>query len=84
MSTRRPASVPTRPPTMPVRLLDRHDASHFARSERCVLCGSTTPLRSHDGEPVHKTCAESWNAEHPGEIRFVSDPLKSGKGRDHA
>ncbi|GHI22870.1 hypothetical protein Shyd_42410 [Streptomyces hydrogenans] len=49
-----------------------------------MLCRKTTPLRSHAGEAVHKTCVELWNAEHPGETRFVSDPPKGGKGKDHA
>lgn len=84
MSTRRPTPAPPEPPAVPVRLLDWRDASHFAWPERCVLCREFTPLRSHDGEPVHKTCAESWNAANPGAARFVSDPPKSGKGKDHA
>lgn len=46
-----------------------------------MLCGRPTPLRSHQGESVHKTCAETWNAEHPFEVRFVSDaPVRR---RDH-
>lgn len=49
-----------------------------------MLCRKTTPLRSHAGEAVHKTCAELWNARNPGETRFVSDPPKSGKSNDHA
>ncbi|MFJ6250661.1 MULTISPECIES: hypothetical protein [unclassified Streptomyces] len=84
MSTRRPAPAPTGPPTAPVRLLDWRDARHYARPERYVLCQRTTPLRSHDGEPVHNTCAENWNAEHAGEAQFISDLPKSGKGNDHA
>ncbi|MGW5679314.1 hypothetical protein ACWEV4_30255 [Streptomyces sp. NPDC003860] len=85
MSTRRrPAPAPPEPPVVPVQLLDWHDGRHFAWPEQCVLCRKTTPLRSHDGEAVHKTCAELWNAAHPGETRFVSDPPKSGKSKDHA
>ncbi|MFD5473343.1 hypothetical protein [Streptomyces sp. NPDC127105] len=85
MSTRRrPAPAPPEPPAVPVQLLDWRDGRHFAWPERCVLCRKTTPLRSHDGEAVHKTCAELWNARNPGETRFVSDPPKSGKSKDHA
>lgn len=84
MTTRRPTPAPPEPPAVPIRLLDWRDASHFARPERCVLCRQFTPLRSHDGEPVHKTCAESWNAANPGAARFVSDPPKNGKDKDHA
>ncbi|WP_432089141.1 hypothetical protein [Streptomyces sp. bgisy095] len=85
MSTRRPAPAPTGPPTAPARLLDWRDAWHYTRPERCVLCQKTTPLRSHNDELVHKTCAETWNADHPGETRFLSDSPKSGgKGNDHA
>ncbi|MFE7948227.1 hypothetical protein [Streptomyces sp. NPDC057426] len=49
-----------------------------------VLCGTTTPLRSHTSEPVRKTCAEAWNAENPGEARFVSDPPKGWRSDGHA
>ncbi|GAA2947549.1 MULTISPECIES: hypothetical protein [Streptomyces] len=85
MSTRRrPAPAPPEPPAVTVQLLDWHDGRHFAWPERCVLCRKTTPLRSHAGEAVHKTCAELWNARNPGETRFVSDPPKSGKSKDHA
>ncbi|GAA2426418.1 hypothetical protein GCM10010255_80920 [Streptomyces coeruleofuscus] len=49
-----------------------------------MLCGTTTPLRSHAKEPVHKACAVLWNSRHPGELRFVSDPPKGGGTTDHA
>ncbi|MEU2287861.1 hypothetical protein ABZ614_39160 [Streptomyces sp. NPDC013178] len=68
-------------------LLVWRDGAHFDRfSDRpCVLCGGSTPLRSHKREPVHKVCAESWNEANPGETRFVSDaqPRRSD-GDDHA
>ncbi|MEU0374750.1 hypothetical protein ABZ070_31980 [Streptomyces sp. NPDC006283] len=54
-------------------LLDWRHHSHYRREAPCTLCGAPTPLRSHDGEPVHKTCAEDWNADHPSAVRFVSD-----------
>lgn len=55
--------------------LDWRAAAHYdARGDRpCVLCSRPTPLRSHRREPVHKVCAEFWQAAHPEEIRFVSD-----------
>ncbi|MFE3770867.1 hypothetical protein [Streptomyces sp. NPDC059122] len=81
---RRPAPAPPEPPAVPVRLLDWRDGAHFAWPEPCVLCRKTTPLRSHAGEAVHKTCAELWNTRNPGETRFVSDPPKGGKSKDHA
>ncbi|MFE5886898.1 hypothetical protein [Streptomyces hydrogenans] len=81
---RRPAPALPEPPAAPVPLLDWRDGAHFAWHERCVLCRKTTPLRSHAGEAVHKTCAELWNVRNPGETRFVSDPPKGGKGKDHA
>ncbi|MEW5627225.1 hypothetical protein AB1388_11730 [Streptomyces hydrogenans] len=85
MSTRRrPAPAPPEPPAAPVPLLDWRDGAHFAWPERCVLCQRTAPLRSHAGEAVHKTCAELWNARNPGETRFVSDPPKGGKDKDHS
>ncbi|WP_423361473.1 hypothetical protein OH810_30735 (plasmid) [Streptomyces albidoflavus] len=66
-------------------LLDWRAADHFGRSAPCVLCGRPTPLRSHQGESVHKTCAETWNAEHPFEVRFVSDaPVRRRDNDAHA
>lgn len=55
--------------------LDWRDPRHFDHSgdRPCVLCGTLTPLRSHQGEAAHKTCAERWAAAHPGDGRFVSD-----------
>ncbi|MGK5628562.1 hypothetical protein [Streptomyces sp. URMC 123] len=79
-------AVPTPPetPAAPLQLLDWRHHSHFGRPAPCVLCGTTTPLRSHANEPVHKVCAESWNAAHPGEMRFVCDPPQGGGATDHA
>lgn len=68
----------------PVQLLNWRHYAHFGPPAPCVLCGTTTPLRSHAKEPVHKVCAEFWNAAHPGEMRFVSDPPKGGGTTDHA
>lgn len=57
------------------QLLQWRDSYHFDRRGDlpCALCGGDTPMRSHQGEPVHKVCAEAWNEAHPGEPRFVSD-----------
>ncbi|MER7577469.1 hypothetical protein [Streptomyces sp. NPDC126514] len=45
-------------------------------------------MRSHYGEPVHKTCAEAWIAAHPREARlgrFASDvQRKRTRDDDHA
>ncbi|MFE7429085.1 hypothetical protein [Streptomyces sp. NPDC057545] len=45
-------------------------------------------MRSHSGEPAHKTCAESWIAANPTEARlgrFASDiQLRSRHDDDHA
>jgi hypothetical protein len=69
-------------------LLDWRDGSHFRWDAPCTLCGKPTPLRSHTGEPVHKTCAEAWIAANPAEAllgRFVSDPqAKRRTDDDHA
>jgi hypothetical protein len=58
-----------------VGLLDWRDARHFDRTgdRPCVLCHKPTPLRSHDGEAVHKVCAELWMNTHPDATRFHSD-----------
>ncbi|MER7042720.1 hypothetical protein [Streptomyces microflavus] len=71
-------------------LLGWRDASHFDRwqDRPCTLCDHLTPMRSHAGEPVHKSCAETWIAAHPTEARlgrFASD-VQAGRrrGDDHA
>ncbi|MEU0669234.1 hypothetical protein ABZ508_12670 [Streptomyces lavendulocolor] len=78
--------MPTPPeqPVPPVQLLNRRRSSHFGPPAPCVLCGTTTPLRSHAKEPDHKICAELWNAAYRGETGFVSDPPKGGQATDHA
>lgn len=63
---------------VPGGLLDWHDGRHFdgRQDQPCALCGIPTPMRSHDGEPVHKACAEQWIAANPTEARlgrFASD-----------
>ncbi|MFB7896119.1 DUF4031 domain-containing protein [Streptomyces xiamenensis] len=64
-----------RPAAQAAIALDWGDRSHFDHSgdKPCVLCPKLTPLRSHRGEAVHKTCAETWLSQHPGDTRFVSD-----------
>ncbi|MFI1973711.1 hypothetical protein [Streptomyces wedmorensis] len=61
-----------------VPCLDWGDSAHFdhTRDRPCCLCGRPTPMRSHAAEPVHKVCAEAWNAAHPGEPRRHSKPVK--------
>ncbi|WP_257136967.1 hypothetical protein [Streptomyces sp. gb14] len=51
----------------PGGLLDGRDASHFDRwqDRPCALCDQPSPMRSHTGEPVHKSCAEAWIAASP-------------------
>lgn len=66
----------------PPPLLDWRDGRHFTSPAPCVLCRTATPLRSHTGEAVHKTCAEAWNAANPGEARFVSDAQPQRKRDD--
>lgn len=43
----------------PGGLLNWRNARHFDRWQDlpCVLCDKPTPMQSHHGEPVHKTCA---------------------------
>ncbi|MFI0012517.1 hypothetical protein [Streptomyces globisporus] len=74
----------------PGNLLDWRDASHFDRwqDRPCAPCDQPTPMRSHTGEPAHKSCAEARIAANPTEARlgrFVSD-AQSGRrrGDDHA
>ncbi|MEW9513859.1 hypothetical protein [Streptomyces bacillaris] len=98
-AARRPAATRTRnkkpavePGLVPApgNLLDWRDGSHFDRWEDrpCALCDQPTPMRSHAGEPVHKSCAEAWIAANPGEARlgrFASDAQAGRRrGDDHA
>ncbi|MDI5968630.1 hypothetical protein POF50_004595 [Streptomyces sp. SL13] len=50
----------------PAPLFDWHDSRHYDRTadKPCVLCGRPTPLRSDNGKPVHKVCAEQWTHTH--------------------
>jgi hypothetical protein len=73
----------------PGRGLDWRDARHFDRWQDlpCALCGKPTPMRSHDGEPAHKSCAESWIAANPTEARrgrFASDIHSRRRDDTHA
>jgi hypothetical protein len=71
----------------PGSLLDWRDGRHYRWDAPCTLCGTATPLRSHAGEAVHKTCAEAWIAAHPTESRlgrFTSDPRPKRGDDDHA
>ncbi|SCK63191.1 MULTISPECIES: hypothetical protein [unclassified Streptomyces] len=98
-AARRPAVTRTRnkkPPVepglipAPGNLLDWRDGSHFDRwqDHPCALCDQHTPMRSHTGEPVHKSCAEAWIAANPTEARlgrFASDAQAGRRrGDDHA
>ncbi|MFF3503360.1 hypothetical protein [Streptomyces sp. NPDC003247] len=56
-----------------------------------MLCTRPTPMRSHHGEPVHKSCAEDWITADPVEARlgrFASGTKPKGQGQgegdDHA
>lgn len=69
----------------PGSLLDWRDGRHFRWPAPCTLCGQDTPMRSHAGEAVHKTCAEAWITAHPTESRlgrFASDLRPKSKGDD--
>jgi hypothetical protein len=50
-----------------VALLDWRSPEHFDHTgdKPCVLCDKPTPLRSDNGTPVHKVCAEDWIDRHP-------------------
>uniref|UniRef100_UPI002F91BDC2 hypothetical protein n=1 Tax=Streptomyces sp. NBC_01562 TaxID=2975879 RepID=UPI002F91BDC2 len=90
---RKKEKPPFEPGLIPVpgALLDWRDSQHFDRwqDRPCALCGQSTPMRSHSGEPVHKACAEDWITANPVEARrgrFASDakPKSKGQGEDHA
>ncbi|MCX4236670.1 hypothetical protein [Streptomyces ortus] len=50
----------------------------------CTQCGKPTPLRSHDGESVHKVCAEDWNDRTPTAPRFEHEGRDLGTARYHS
>ncbi|MEW1761533.1 hypothetical protein AB0393_34175 [Streptomyces cyaneofuscatus] len=74
----------------PGGLLDWRDAIHFDRwqDRPCALCDQPTPMRSHAGKPVHKSCTEAWIAANPTEARlgrFAPDAQAGRRrGDDHA
>ncbi|MFJ6669027.1 hypothetical protein [Streptomyces sp. NPDC091383] len=91
--SRRSSKKPLREPGLipvPGDLLDWRDAKHFDRwqDRPCALCQQPTPMRSHYGEPAHKSCAKDWVAANPTEARlgrFASDVQpKRRRGDDHA
>ncbi|MFJ8057061.1 hypothetical protein [Streptomyces sp. NPDC096142] len=47
-------------------LLDWRSPEHFDHTgdQPCVICTKPTPLRSDQGKPVHKVCAEEWIDAH--------------------
>ncbi|MFH8692666.1 hypothetical protein ACH4EC_38175 [Streptomyces anulatus] len=92
MTRTRAKKPPVEPGLIPAPggLLDWRDAQHFDRwqDRPCAQCDQPTLMRSHTGEPVHKTCADSWIAANPTEARlgrFASD-VQAGRcrGDDHA
>ncbi|MFF7365412.1 hypothetical protein [Streptomyces sp. NPDC008125] len=93
MSTRRTRKLLWEPGYVPAPggLLDWRDSRHYDhRPDRlCTLCGHPTSLRSHSGEPTHKTCAETWLTANPEEARrtgrYASDAQPKGRrDDDHA
>lgn len=66
----------------PVRLLNWRHYKHSALPASGVLCGTTTPLRSHADEPVHNVCGALERGA-PRPDPFGSDPPKGGT-TDHA
>lgn len=60
----------------PVQLLNWRRGRHLDRPAPCVLCGTTTPLRPHAKEPVHKACAEERGALRRDPVRVR--PSKGG------
>ncbi|MFH8464978.1 hypothetical protein [Streptomyces sp. NPDC017991] len=67
-------------------LLNWNSSEHFDHGGDCpcTQCGKPTPLRSHDGEPVHKVCAEDWNDRTPTAPRFQHEGRDLGTARYHS
>ncbi|MFD5121697.1 hypothetical protein [Streptomyces sp. NPDC058385] len=66
-------------------LLNWSSGEHFDHSGDCACsqCGKPTPMRSHNGEPVHKVCAEDWNDRTPGAPRHQHEGRDLGTSRYH-
>ncbi|WAU79672.1 hypothetical protein O1Q96_07895 [Streptomyces sp. Qhu-G9] len=67
-------------------LLNWNSGQHFDHGGDCpcTQCGKPTPLRSHDGEPVHKVCAEDWNDRNPAAPRHQHEGHDLGTARYHS
>ncbi|MGW1393189.1 hypothetical protein ACWD6Q_16105 [Streptomyces nigra] len=67
-------------------LLDWRSSEHYDHGGNCpcTQCGKPTPLRSHDGEPVHKVCAEDWNDRNSNAPRHQHDGHNLGTRRFHS
>ncbi|WP_030592892.1 hypothetical protein [Streptomyces anulatus] len=90
MTRKRDKKPPFEPGLIPAPggLLDWRDSQHYDHWQMrpCALCEQPTPLRSHSGEPSHKSCAESWIAANPTEARlgrFASDTQPKSRRDDH-
>jgi hypothetical protein len=70
-----------------VSLLNWRSGHHFDHSDdlpACTQCGITTAMRSHQGEPVHKVCAEGWNEANPAAPRYTHQGRDLGTERFHS
>ncbi|MFE4775253.1 hypothetical protein [Streptomyces sp. NPDC056713] len=67
-------------------LLNWSSGDHFDHSGDCACsqCGKPTPMRSHDGEAVHKVCAEDWNDRNPSASRHQHEGRALGTSRYHS
>ncbi|MGW6398914.1 hypothetical protein [Streptomyces sp. NPDC055134] len=67
-------------------LLNWSSNEHFDHSGDCACsqCGKPTPMRSHNGEPVHKVCAEDWNDSNPNSPRHQHEGRDLGTSRYHS
>ncbi|WP_233273369.1 hypothetical protein [Streptomyces broussonetiae] len=66
-------------------LLNWNSNQHYdPKAKPCTECGTTTPLRSHAGEAVHKVCAEDWNDRNPNAARYEHEGRDLGTKRFHS
>ncbi|WP_316771742.1 hypothetical protein [Streptomyces sasae] len=66
-------------------LLNWNSSVHYEPWDKpCTQCERPTPLRSHNGEAVHKVCAEEWNDSNPGAPRFVHNGRDLGTTQFHS
>ncbi|WP_079665072.1 hypothetical protein [Streptomyces sp. 3214.6] len=66
-------------------LLNWNSSQHYDPNDKpCTQCDGPTNLRSHNGEVVHKVCAEDWNDCNATAPRFEHEGRDLGTTQFHS